>query len=161
MTESTRRRFEKHAEWTLHRSRARGSSDGATRLRSLCKLRRVQVRRSASAPPDHRHGTACVLEGLSQTFPALMSDCAFSGSSQREKISFHQINKKTGYSPLTSSSFLVKLSDTPSLFKAKYSKFTASFARVFQNGTQIASFWKDRRSECAGLAGRARNERRP
>ena len=44
-----------------------------------------------------RHGAACLLEGLSQALPRLLPIALFPASSEREKISFHQLNKKTGH----------------------------------------------------------------
>ena len=42
------------------------------------------------------HGTACLLERLSQAVARLVPVALFPASSEREKISFNQINKKTG-----------------------------------------------------------------
>jgi DNA end-binding protein Ku len=43
-----------------------------------------------------RRGPSCVLEGISEAVARFLSDCALSRSSEREKISFHQLNKNTG-----------------------------------------------------------------
>jgi DNA end-binding protein Ku len=43
------------------------------------------------------HGASCVLEGIPQAVPRFVSDCAVPGYVEREKISFHQLNKNTGH----------------------------------------------------------------
>ena len=42
------------------------------------------------------HGTACKLEGIPSTLPRVLSDALYPATSDREKVSFHQINKQTG-----------------------------------------------------------------
>src|SRR5204862_1487799 len=54
-----------------------------------------------TSPPSRsvawsNHGTACLLERLSQAVARLVPVALFPASSEREKISFNQINKKTG-----------------------------------------------------------------
>src|SRR5438445_1427679 len=44
-----------------------------------------------------RHGAPCLLEELSQTVPRFLPDCSVPATSEREKISFHQLNKNTGH----------------------------------------------------------------
>jgi hypothetical protein len=44
-----------------------------------------------------RHGAACFLEGIPKLSLVSCPIALFPATSEREKISFHQLNKKTGH----------------------------------------------------------------
>ena len=76
---------------------------------NIARTERKRALAHRSAPPRlgvgwvfhrvgvQRHGAACILEGLPQAIPRSCPIALYPATSEREKISFHQLNKNTGH----------------------------------------------------------------
>src|SRR4029077_8198104 len=60
------------------------------------RIARTFALRSGDAGVGVLDGAPSQLERLPATFPCVVSDRAYPATSEREKISFHQINRETG-----------------------------------------------------------------
>ena len=86
-----------------------GSRLGPMNRSNIARTERKRALAHRSAPPRlgvgwvfhrvgvQRHGAACILEGLPQAIPRSCPIALYPATSEREKISFHQLNKNTGH----------------------------------------------------------------